>query len=418
MADIRGDGRPRNIDYPMLAKALFVPDPATGQKLIPFLGAGVSISNSPPIPALPAPIYPDPAMVDRIAEDLKVTGQARHFLEMALLVACRMQAAQNAGMAEDWKDIAKRLRADRYPPSAGALTEALCEMQQYTTFQEVARRLRDTLASAGIRTCESEQIAALRLAARVSRVADPPDALSSVSSLFATRYQLWDELRAIIAPKKLPTPTHELLADAAQRHLRHRNYLIITTNYDRLLERTLTRRHIPFVVLSTRFLRDQESQIVDAAIVARYSRHVPGRLRLQLAHQEVRPDLFSLPSTPPLVVVYKIHGNLDPAATFDKEGVVITESDYIFMTARKAVPGSVIEMMKQRSFLFLGYSLGDWNVRSIFDDVRRTRGVPRFKDCAVMKRVRPFEEAFCGDKDITIYETDLNRYVAGVRAHA
>jgi hypothetical protein len=417
MADILGENRDRQIPYPLAAQTLFEPDWDSGQKLIPFLGAGVSTSNSGGGRDLPAPRYPDAAAIDKVAADLGVTGRAKDFLEIALLVTCRVQAAQEAGFAEEWVRVARRLRTQRYPPSVGALTEALCELQQYTTFQETVKRLAWTFESKRIRAGRDDQIAALRLAARVTGVADPPDALTSISSLFQTRYQLWNELRRIIAPKKTPTLTHELLADAAMQHVRNRNYLMITTNYDCLLERALLQRRAPFVVLSTRFQRDDEDQITNSYVVARFSWHVRDRRRLQREHQETRPDLYSLPATEPLAVVYKIHGDLHASSRLRNEGVVITDSDYIFMTAQKSVPSVVVKMMETRSFLFLGYSLSDWNVRSIFDDVRRTRGTAKYKDIAVMKRVRPFEEAFCQNKDITIYETDLNSYVEGVRAN-
>jgi hypothetical protein len=67
-------------------------------------------------------------------------------------------------------------------------------------------------------------------------------------------------------------------------------------------------------------------------------------------------------------VILKIHGAVsrdDPGA----DSYVITENDYIAYLARGDIANELPPLLRQRlassSFLFLGYGLGDWNLRVI-----------------------------------------------------
>jgi hypothetical protein len=65
--------------------------------------------------------------------------------------------------------------------------------------------------------------------------------------------------------------------------------------------------------------------------------------------------------------------------------------------------------------LFLGYSLSDWNVRSVFQSLRKKRGEDfRGQDYSVMFHSGTYEQLFFQKNEVAILETDLNAYCAGI----
>src|SRR5205085_4905736 len=75
-------------------------------------------------------------------------------------------------------------------------------------------------------------------------------------------------------------------------------------------------------------------------------------------------------------VIYKMHGTVWPAAE-QWDNFVITEEDYVEFLSRmttnisSAVPAQFYQHSRNRSFLFLGYSLRDWNLRVVLRNLRR-----------------------------------------------
>ena len=60
-----------------------------------------------------------------------------------------------------------------------------------------------------------------------------------------------------------------------------------------------------------------------------------------------------------------MHGSISADSGWDS--FVVTEEDYVEflsrMTDNKAIPSILIDYFQERNFLFLGYSLRDWNLR-------------------------------------------------------
>jgi hypothetical protein len=71
-------------------------------------------------------------------------------------------------------------------------------------------------------------------------------------------------------------------------------------------------------------------------------------------------------------------------------------------------------MMGNRRFLFLGYSLSDWNVRSIFKTVQQKR-LAEDPDFSVNLYVNDYEQVFFDRNNINVCNTDLKSFVAGIR---
>ena len=133
---------------------------------------------------------------------------------------------------------------------------------------------------------------------------------------------------------------------------------------------------------------------------------------------------FILMRREPLVVVYKIHGSLSEQERRDDDSIVISDNDYVQYISRMsstegALPAHVRNLMLEKPLLFLGYSLNDWNVRSIFEMIRQERGSEfEVKDYSVVRSFTKPEEAYCGRQRVDIVHTELQAFVGGIRGFA
>jgi hypothetical protein len=164
--------------------------------------------------------------------------------------------------------------------------------------------------------------------------------------------------------------------------------LIITTNYDNLMERALGRRPHRVVVQPVEGFRETEY----------------GELERELATTNER-------------IVYKIHGSFrNPVNSDQPAGVIITEEDYIqFLTVvgREigGIPTPVKARIREGTLLFLGYSLEDWDFRTIFKGlVESLEASDRRRSFAFQKDPPDFWVRFWERKDVTIYNVDLYEF--------
>ncbi|HEX4960588.1 MAG TPA: SIR2 family protein [Thermoanaerobaculia bacterium] len=165
--------------------------------------------------------------------------------------------------------------------------------------------------------------------------------------------------------------------------------LIVTTNYDRLLERALEDADTSFV-----------------SIVQPLGGFSPNEQR------EVQELLVSSDC----LVVYKIHGSFTDEGQGVSAPVIITEEDYIeFLTVigqdKVGVPSLVAEKMVDSTLLFLGYSLEDWDFRTLFKGlVEKLPPRKRRRSIAIQKSPSPFWMEFWREKGVVIYDADLHGF--------
>jgi hypothetical protein len=396
------------------------------QRLIPFLGAGVSLSGRVGPDSAATVTYPDQQTVNSLADRLGLDGAARILFTTATLVAVLVQSEQHRLPRMDAESLRARLEKERFPPSAAEIAWLCSKYANYTTLQEVAGKLQEL--SPAQMPSEDAIADALEILSRITRVASPPDALSSIAAYYERslgRDDLWSKLSDVISTKNEPTETHKLLAEAAAHSVTEnavKDYLLITTNYDMLMETALEQVQVPFVTLITR-VDNADTQNPIAITVSRFSPHVQNREELQRIHPPVPSSGFSLRTEQRMAVLYKIHGDLDPelrsagAGNIIQDAVVISDTDYVqFLSQKDPIPSHVTTLMTNTPFMFLGYSLNDWNVRSIFETIRRKRADPeRNPDFCINKDFRAFEELFFLKHDVRIYREELNRFAAQVR---
>jgi SIR2-like domain len=217
---------------------------------------------------------------------------------------------------------------------------------------------------------------------------------------------VYDELREVFAGTYQPTVVHRVLARIprllAERGVEHPYLLIVTTNYDDAQEQAF----------------DDEGQEYDVLwYIAR------GEARNQFMHQGPggTPSPIDDPSMCPLGVddrnvIIKIHGAAyRPTDTLDS--YVITEDDYIeYMSTTdltQAVPVKLLKTMLDSHFLFLGYRLGDWNLRVFLHSLwgRRDRTANSW---SVNRSHSDLDRLFWQKRSVEMVEASLSEYMAAL----
>ena len=409
-----------DIRYWDLAPKLFT---TTGkQEMIPFLGAGVSVSDRKDGEPHIAPDYPDDAKMQEVAQLLKLDGPARLYVEYAIRTAIRMQAWEKAnGGWPSREQLLERLRDCPYPPYAWELSEMFSQVAPYNSLEDRALKAIDSrdLLPKVLRQGNSEALLPmLKLLAMTTDLTGPTDPLTSISSYYeyrGERRDLWSRLFDAVAPKETPTETHRLIAEVAQSHLASNDlwndYLIITTNYDSLMEKALDERKVPYVVL--RWKRK------DRCIYPRFANlPAPEIARLEEENPPVTPGQFVLNKRQRMAIVYKMHGCLHKDLVDDDDGLVVSDNDYVdfISNERDIIPSCVGSLLGPRSLLFLGYSFSDWNVRSVYETIVNRTAKKKGRDYAVPRSVSRFEEVYFGRRDIVLVLTDLAAFVKGIRS--
>lgn len=184
--------------------------------------------------------------------------------------------------------------------------------------------------------------------------------LTKVSSYFAEeagdRLSLVSYMHDTFAMDYQPGDLHHFLA-ALDTPL-----LIVTTNYDDLIERAFRARGRPFHLVT--YPTDRKEL---AASVLWWK---PGAT----APEDFPPKNLPL-SLADTTIIYKMHGSVDRAQN-GWDSFVVTEDDYVDfitrMTGQTAIPARFMLEFRKRRFLFLGYGLHDWNFRVMLKNLRRS----------------------------------------------
>ena len=319
------------IPYQELAEKIFLlqKNETEGQQIVPFLGAGVSVSARKAAEPKPKP-QPEIDKINQCCAELGVQGTStKLFMQMAAYLALSMEAAEKelANINED--ALEADIEKDSSPPSARELARLFSKLSTYTAFKQVVDTLKSTFPEGFITASESEQISMLKLLARVTAIADPPDPLTSITSYYENkigRKTLWTKLHSVISPKKEPTLTHRLVAAAAKRHLAQpevlQDYLILTTNYDCLMEDALDEAGVDYAVLATKK--------TDQKVLVRFSDSLgEAAARLNKLNADCYPDKLFLQKPKFMVVICKIHGCLNSKLSEKDDAVVISDNDYV-----------------------------------------------------------------------------------------
>jgi SIR2-like protein len=234
--------------------------------------------------------------------------------------------------------------------------------------------------------------------------------VSECVSLMTGSGDLFGKLHALFDRDYPPTPLHAFLADlpAILREKRYpvRYQLIVTTNYDDVLERAFTGAGEPF---------DLVTYISDGELKGKFAHTDPaGTVRVIDI-----PNQYRELSLERRTVILKIHGAVNRAVPEGEgDSYVITEDHYIDYLTRtelsNLIPVTLAAKLRKSHFLFLGYGLRDWNLRVILHRIAGEQKLT-FKSWAIQLKPTTLDQRFWGRRDVDILDLDLHRYISVVR---
>jgi hypothetical protein len=200
--------------------------------------------------------------------------------------------------------------------------------------------------------------------------------------------------------------------------------LIITTNYDPLIERVLIARGIPFLCVSHIIRGTKAGRFLCYEKVG-----IPYESSNILTQKEVDERLIEIDDETPdrTVILYKMHGtsqmkcSKELALQLQKQqridSVVLTETDYIDFLARdfySRMPISLLDRIRKNRLLFLGYSLMDWNFRVLLRRLESTRTTEAEskRAWAILKNSDEVEAAFWRHRGVSLYNYSLASFLS------
>jgi hypothetical protein len=249
------------------------------------------------------------------------------------------------------------------------------------------------------------------LAAEVGFPADDEHDLTDlpkVASYFveaAARRRLRDDLREVFDRDLDPCDIHTYLANLPTP------LLIVTTNYDDLTERAFAKANRPYDLV----VHPTDSKALAASVFWwRFGAAEPEAVKPNLLHIDLKTT----------TVIYKMHGSVNRVLP-KWDSYVVTEEDYVDFLARMmaetAVPALFLSHFRERSFLFLGYGLRDWNLRLVLktlrtvDDTLRTVDDDELVSWAIQFRPSQLEIALWKTRGVNLYDVDINAFVQRLR---
>jgi hypothetical protein len=219
---------------------------------------------------------------------------------------------------------------------------------------------------------------------------------------------LYEELHNVFDADYPPTLLHRFLGRLA-RLIRTQGarecMLVVTTNYDDALERAFESEDEPY---------DLVTYIAEGRDRGLF-RHVPwgskpAVVRVPNEYSDIRLDERS--------VIVKLHGAVDRVSGADS--FVITEDHYIDYITRADVSGlfpvTLAAKLRTSHFLFLGYSLRDWNLRVMLYRLWGEQEGMSFKSWAVQDKPDPIDRAAWDERGVDILAVRIDEFVREIEA--
>lgn len=286
-----------------------------------------------------------------------------------------------------WKTILEAIHARRCVPFLGAAANISSAAHHYAGLPlggEVALRMVCDIL--GLPSAKLDELATSTPAERLAKSSLHPDLtrtrlqdLPRVSlhyQLQTGKPEVVDLLAKVLTPPKVvPSPLLTTLAGLPVE-------LIVTTNYDELMERAL------------KDVGKSWERVVQP--MAGFDSAAQGQVKDVLSKQQG-------------VVLYKIHGSLHDSKNAE---LVISEDDYAQLLSVLHTEAGVPPLIKARlvdaTLLFLGYSLEDWDFRTLFYGlIERLPKQKRRRSFALQKGPPAFWVDLWEKKDVTIYDVDI-----------
>ena len=221
---------------------------------------------------------------------------------------------------------------------------------------------------------------------------------------------LYDELHALLDCEQAPGEVHRFLAELAalSRELAAPQPIIVSTNYDRAVERAFADAGEEIDVVTYMSIGRDRGRFVH--------RSADGEL-----HVITTPNAYASVPVETRAVLLKIHGEVDLEPARDAESFVVSEDDYIAYLAETGISGvlpvTLAARLRRSHFLFLGYGLVDWSFR-VFLHRLWPDEQPAYRSWAVHPDAGPLEREFWRRRAIELVDLSLEDEVDRLRIRA
>jgi hypothetical protein len=255
---------------------------------------------------------------------------------------------------------------------------------------------------------------ALELAEAFGYPENDSDDLARVSQFVATVNRpgpLYDRLRQLYEAEYPPTFLHEFFASLPpilRNKVNAPRYpIIVTTNYDDLLERAFDELGEPYDLLSYAAEGENRHKFL----------HLPPAGQDWIPIDDPNRYLGIQPTQRP--VILKMHGALDRFNS-GQDNLVVTEDQFINYMARteisKLIPATVMRELRNSSLLFMGYKLSDWSLRVILHRVwgERERRLNDYDSWAIDPAPDELDQKFWKKWDVEVVPVRLEDYISSL----
>ena len=214
---------------------------------------------------------------------------------------------------------------------------------------------------------------------------------------------LYDGLHELLEADLAPTPLHRLFASLPpllrERGVPHQ--LLVTTGYDTALERAFEDAGETFDIVS--YLAAGRNR-------GRFCHITPDGTGRLIEEPNTYATELSLERN---TVILKLHGQVERTPAREWESFVVTEDDYIDYLAQTdvaaAVPVSLAATLRRSHFLFLGYTMADWNLRVVLHRLWGDQPLS-YRSWAVQPEPKPLEREFWRRRDVEVVELGFEEY--------
>jgi hypothetical protein len=172
---------------------------------------------------------------------------------------------------------------------------------------------------------------------------------------------------------------------------------LVTTNYDDLVERALEHR-APWVVVD----RGTPGNVWCRSPAGDWAEVEAKNLGYTIIDRK-RP------------IVLKLHGSFDRDDRIN-DSFLITEEHYVDFLGRPEggqIPQMIATAMRERSFLFLGYGLRDWNIRVLLRKLAQARGrTEKIRSWAIVRKPGLAEQILWKAQNVEMHDMDLDSFAS------
>jgi hypothetical protein len=278
-------------------------------------------------------------------------------------------------------------------PSAAELAEHLADQSAYTPDRYRPRE--------GAATGDAQYEPVFDLI----RVSQYVEVLKGSVDLYRALHDVFDREYA-------PSVVHRFLARLASAQLGSEPLLMVTTNYDFALENAFRAVGIPYdlVTYVTDFPRNQRGRFT-------HGRWEPGQATESEPKVITNPNKYTeVGATRPAIV--KIHGAAKRGGDYKQDNYVISEDDYIDYLMQpnttNLLPVTIRERLSESHFLFLGYSLRDWNLRVILRRIWEAQWLSA-RSWSVRLDADEMDEIFWHQQGVLTLRHPLLEYILALR---